>query len=109
MKEYYCWRCDSIVPMLEEHEWIKIEPLLRQQMLDIKDYRERTGCDIREGIEKAEKPATSMYYELTGYLENNVAAIYHHRLIDFGPECNNCGYLLRTPKAKFCANCGNRE
>ena len=32
--------------------------------------------------------------------------IGHHRLSDWGEECVKCNNLLRTPKSKFCADCG---
>ena len=37
----------------------------------------------------------------------NVAfdVIEHNRLQEWGEECCQCGELLRTPKAKCCANC----
>lgn len=92
--------------MLEEHEWEQIEPLLTKQNRMIKEYRAKTGCDIKQAMKEAFKPATDKYFELTGYLETNHNAIYHHRLSAFGPECKNCGHLLRTPKASYCASCG---
>jgi len=95
-----------VVPMLEEHEWEQVEPLLESQHRIIKEYREKHSCDIKTANENAFKPATEKYRELTGFEETNFAAIYHHRLKDFGPECSKCGHLLRTSKASYCASCG---
>lgn len=94
--------------MLEEHEWIAIEPLLMNQANIIKKYREENDVDIKTATQKAFMPATEMYFKMTGFKETNYAAIYHHRLIEFGPECKKCGHLFRTTKASFCANCGQK-
>lgn len=94
------------VPMLEEHEWEIMAPLLTNQMESIKAYRAEHGADLKTATQKAFKPATDKYFELTGFKETNYAAIWHHRLNNFGPECTKCGHLFRTPKASFCANCG---
>jgi hypothetical protein len=106
MKTYFCWRCEMDMPMLEESEWEVIEPLLTKQIAILKNYREQTGCDLKTAMKEAFKPATDKYFELTGFLEANHNAIWHHRLKAFGPECVSCGHLLRTPKASYCANCG---
>ncbi len=92
--------------MLEEHEWKQMEPLLTEQTQVIKEYRTRTGRNLKQAMEEAFKPATEKYFELTGFMETNHNAIHHHRLSAFGPECKKCGQLLRTPKASYCANCG---
>ncbi len=72
----------------------------------IKSYWAEHKCDLRTATEAAFKPATEKYEELTRFVETNHFAIYHHRLLDFGRECQNCGHLFRTPRASFCANCG---
>jgi hypothetical protein len=37
------------------------------------------------------REARERYYELTGFVETNEDAIWHHRLALFGPPCANCG------------------
>ena len=106
MKEYFCWRCEMVVPMLDEHEWEIIEPLLKGQLKNVKDYRSEHGVNLDTAIKNIFKPATDKYFELTGFKETNHNAIWHHRLKDFGNECTNCEHLFRTPKASYCANCG---
>ena len=46
------------------------------------------------------------FRELTGEDGVHFDTIQHHRLSLYGPECPECGHLLRTPKANICANCG---
>ena len=106
MKKYYCWRCEMVVPMLEEHEWEVMEPLLKDQIKKVKNYRAEHGVGIRSAIENVFKPATDKYFEFTGLKEKNHNAIWHHRLANFGKECPECGHLFRTPRASYCVNCG---
>ncbi len=47
----YCWRCGIEVPMLDEQEWAEIEPLLRQRIDDIKDYRRSNECTLGQAAE----------------------------------------------------------
>ena len=102
----YCWRCDMVLPMLDEAEWAQIEPLLGDVMQRIKSYRAEHGVGLREAHEHAFDEALAFYNALTGFNETNANAIWHHRLSDYGPPCTHCGKPLRTPRAKLCAACG---
>ena len=104
---YYCWRCKKRVPMLNETEWFQVEPLLRKFTMEIKRYRESHGASLSEALAAAgTTEATSKVLELTDYYEPNSNAIWHHRRSTHGPPCRHCGSLLRTPLARFCAECG---
>lgn len=105
MKMYYCWRCQRDMPFLDEPEWARIESSLQQGMLDIKQYRHSTGADIRTARNQVKPTAMRLFLEITGVDGMHADTIAHHRLRDWGPECSNCGYLLRTAKATYCANC----
>jgi hypothetical protein len=85
----YCWRCQMEVPMLDEHEWKQMLPLLSQSA--------RT---------RSPEEALALYFQMTGFLETNLNAIWHHRVSMYGPPCQGCGKPLRTPQAKLCAACG---
>lgn len=108
MAEFHrCWRCDTEVPMLDEEEWAEMEPLLRKSLRQIQECRAETGASLRQALENnLDLPALVLYRELTGYVETNFNAIWHHRRSDFGPKCPTCGNLLRTPRAKLCPECG---
>ncbi len=105
-KELYCWRCRMILPMLDEQEYSRLEPLLSQSLRNVKKYREEHGASIGEALSKAQQPALDEYFRITGFHETNVNALFHHRLSLLGPPCGECGKPLRTPKAKHCAACG---
>jgi hypothetical protein len=106
-QERYCWRCGVVVPMLDEHEWERVEPLLANAIEQIKSYREIHGCSLSDARAKGYgQEALQMYEAITGFHEKNPDVLWHHRLAIFGPPCAACGKPLRTPIAKFCAECG---
>ena len=109
MKNYFCWRCDEIMPFLEEHEWKKISALYYGFIKTILKYRKKHNCDLETARAHCEKEATEKFEELTGISGVSIAVMYHHRLKDWGKECSKCGYLFRTPKAKRCTNCGSEK
>ena len=95
------------LPLLEEHEWELIHPLLQDAIGEIKRYREAHGVSITAAKEKGYgHAALALYRSITGFSETNPDAIWHHRLLLFGPPCVACGKPLRTPHARMCAACG---
>lgn len=104
---HYCWRCSKSVPMLNEGEWAEVLPLLRGQQEQIKRYRQKNDAPLAEAlIAVPTVQAQEKVHELTGYYEPKSEAIWHHRLAAYGPACRVCGHLLRTKRARYCANCG---
>ena len=96
MEIHYCWRCDAELPFLDETEYSIIKPLLGIPVLIDRDTEEwrllnQIPLDIFESI--------------TGHRLSERSDIHHHRLSLMGPECPDCGHLLRSTKAAFCANC----
>jgi len=55
------------------------------------------------------KPMLDYYFEVTGFRETEPNAIMHHRIAQHGPPCEKCGKPYRTPRASFCAACGNKR
>lgn len=106
-KPLYCWRCDMVLPMLDEDEWAELAPLLDNMVERIKAYRERYGVGLSEARDHVYDDALAFYHALTGRMETNPNALWHHRLADYGPPCAQCGKPLRTPRAKLCAACGH--
>jgi len=92
MKMLWCWRCKTEVPMLDDEEFQRVTSLMYKG--DGETLRERMfGALLRE------------YARVTGFLETNPNAIYHHKLSLYGPPCTKCGKPLRTPEAKLCGTC----
>jgi hypothetical protein len=93
--------------MLDEAEWAEVEPLLADEMRQIKRYRAEHGVSLAEARRDGYgKEALERYFQITGFRETNALALWHHRLELYGPPCRDCGKPLRTPKAKLCAACG---
>lgn len=76
--------------------------------------RERRGIDPLPPLDSESvrlpgffRPALEMYRLLTGFEETHFAAIYHHRIALYGPDCPECEKPLRTPRAGYCLVCGN--
>lgn len=91
--------------MLDEAEWTAMEPLLKEYVANIREYRRTVSVDKahRQGFDA---PALEFYYQLSGLRELNVMNLWHHRLSLYGPACLECGKPLRTPVARICAHCG---
>jgi predicted Zn-ribbon and HTH transcriptional regulator len=94
------------IPMLTESEWDEVHPLLIARIKAIQTYRSEHNASLKEAIKNIKDEACKKYEEITGFHETNAEAIWHHRLSEHGPECTNCGFLLRSKNASYCANCG---
>ncbi len=93
--------------MLDEREWQEVVPLLTKGIEQIKQYRIDHGVSLAEAKHAVYGDgALQRYFEITGFRETNVNALWHHRLAMFGPPCSVCGKPLRTARAKMCAACG---
>jgi len=104
----YCWRCRIEVPMLDEAEWAELAPFLSPIINRIQSYREQTGASLSDATKLGyEQPALAKYFELSGFRESNVNALWHHRLSQHGPPCPHCGKLLRTNRSARCVECGS--
>ena len=69
--------------------------------------RRKAGGDaILDALDKLDQKVLDTYFQLTGWRETNVCAVWHHRVSLYGPPCQDCGKPLRTPRAKLCAACG---
>jgi hypothetical protein len=106
MRELYCWRCREVVPMLDEEEFARVEALWRMAFHDRGRLRREHGVSLGDGIEALFRPMREEYERITGRADVPQGAILHHRISLYGPPCRECGQLLRTPRASWCAACG---
>jgi hypothetical protein len=86
MEIAWCWRCKKDVPMIEESEW-------RALWTGAADQAVMHECQQLTGL-----PPTLTTRKL----------MLSHRRCNYGPPCPSCGKLFRSPKAAFCAACGNK-
>jgi len=93
--------------MLDETEWSIVAPHLSHGIEQIKQYRRDHNASITEARQRGYgQEALASYFKITGFEEIDADVLWHHRLSRFGLPCPTCGKLLRTPNAKFCAECG---
>ena len=100
MEKLWCWRCKMELAMLNEEEYAIAFKLFGEGMGNIHDFRDRVTRF---------KPLLDYYKSVTGEEETEPNAIMHHRIAQYGPLCEKCGKPYRTPRASFCAACGNKR
>jgi hypothetical protein len=95
------------VPMLDEEEFAIMGKLYSEGMSATQEFRLKHNLPLNEcSIEERFRPVRDAYERMTGIAESNHNAIMHHRISIYGPPCESCGKPLRTPRANFCAACG---
>jgi hypothetical protein len=105
MKVLWCWRCGMDVPMLDEEEFEQVARVHQEVMERFRASR-RKGEKAFVSVEDILAPVCAEYMRLTGFHERNVNAVLHHRLRLYGPPSTRCGKPLRSPRARYCAACG---
>src|ERR1043165_34065 len=101
MKPTYCWRCQMVIPMLDEREWEQMEPLLRSHISEVKNLRASEGISLAAARKKVSRQACDRFKALTGFEETNAESIWHHRRSLYGRNCPKCGKPFRTPQARY--------
>jgi hypothetical protein len=76
-------------------------------MFDDQDYAELHELYVEGARKRNWETLLELHEQLTGGQKSHPNAIMHHKLSDLGPDCPACGKPLRTPRASFCAACGN--
>jgi hypothetical protein len=98
------------IPMLEESEFSRIRQLFSEGMRATKEFPQAHNLPLNKTpIDEWFKPVREEYERLTGFRETNHNAIMHHRIALYGPPCPKCGKPFRTPRARFCAECGQKK
>ena len=103
---HFCWRCEKDMPFFDETEWDEIEKILVDYVDSVRVYREKHDSDLETARVALHPEMDRRLSAVTGFPTDDIDALWHHRLRDWGPECPTCHYLLRTPEARFCAHCG---
>src|SRR5712692_5475731 len=97
MKPLYCWRCKSVVPMMDEQEFARLEVVYRAAVRGVKSYRARRNARLEDTpVARLYRPVQVLYHTLCGTagLEAPIVAPGHvlkHRLAAYGPACTKCG------------------
>lgn len=82
--------------MFDDEEYAALSKLIGEGM----------SMPLSTSREQRFKPMSQLHKQLTGREETNPNAVGHHLLSRYGLPCTCCGKPLRTPRARFCAACG---
>jgi hypothetical protein len=89
MKQLWCWRCKSEVPMLDEKEYAEFANLYGDAIQGVKELRKRSGVSLEDpSIHERFQPVRTLYERLTGMKDCHQNAIMHHRILLYGPHAN---------------------
>ncbi len=95
--------------MLDDNEFEFYSAAHRKGVEAIKTYRAETGATLKDvPLERLVRPALTVYEKYTGYKAESgqFHHLWHHVVSNYGSPCKLCGKNLRTPKAKYCVECG---
>ena len=97
--------------MLDELEYSQFYEVYKNCILDVKRYRKNKKVSLTQTpLNKLYNPAISEFERITGEkMDCSFDHLLKHRISLYGKLCNKCGKPLRTNKAKFCANCGEKK
>jgi len=62
--------------------------------------------DAHIKIKERGKRALAFYNATLGVNETNLNVAFHHAVQYYGPPCERCGKVLRSPTARRCLLCG---
>ena len=95
--------------MLDEQEYAAVSRIYGAAVRATKEYRKKYGVPLAKcSMDERFRPVCDEYERITGFKETNHNAVMHHRIQLYGPTCPGCARPLRTPKARFCAECGRK-
>ena len=103
---YYSFKLKREVPLLSDDEYRPIAQALTSRLEDIKSYRAKHGVSLEEARRRSSDDALDYYERLTGVRLAHPDELYWVGLSAYGSPCPGCAKLLRTPRAKLCAECG---
>ena len=108
-RRLYNYRLKRCIPLLTEAELESLSPHLRAYRSAMRDYYKGEQGHRKEVVPalfSAREKILDAYEEMTGEKLDNPNELYSVRLADFGRLCPECAKPFRTPRARFCAECG---
>ncbi|WP_428232715.1 hypothetical protein [Flavobacterium sp.] len=111
MESKYCWRCKMNVNMLTDEEFNLCREamfkgkIIVEQELKRRNVKKHIWINEIKTFEKF-RYFLEMYKLITGEIETNPNAIFHHQINQYGKDCPVCSKPYRTPLARYCVNCG---
>ena len=107
-RRLYSFRLREEVPLLTDDEYRQVMTHLSNYMPAVMKYKAAHGVSLEEARIKAPVAirALETYRAITGVSLDHPFALYAARLSDYGRPCPSCARPFRTPRARFCAECG---
>ena len=105
----YNYHVGRVVPLLTEEEFEPIGEALENRIRQIQEYRKTHNCSLEEARARSADEAMDLYEKLTGVRLDHPDQLYKVCLSQFGSPCPRCEKPFRTPRAKYCAECGYRS
>ena len=105
----YSCKLRRAVPLLTAAEWDLVAPLAARDHAEVMAHLKRTGCTLSDALSNRDvaRGALDAYETLMGERLLHRDEIWALRLADYGALCPECAKPFRTPKARFCAECGH--
>jgi hypothetical protein len=103
----YSFKLRRNVPMLSDEEFEPIEKALFLRIRRIQEYRlSHPTASIGDARRYSVDHALDLYEDMTGVRLADPDELYAVQLSLYGRPCPQCGKPFRTPRARFCAECG---
>ena len=105
---FYSYKVQREIPLLSEEDYKAVAVHLSNRIDDMMRYRKKHKCSLEEASANSNggQKALAAFEKITGVRLRHPDEIYIARRALYGRQCGNCDKPFRTPRAKFCAECG---
>jgi len=105
---FYSYKVQREIPLLSEEDYKAVAIHLSNRIADMMSYRKKHKCSLEQASANSEngQKALAEFEKITGVRLKHPDEIYIARRALYGRQCSNCDKPFRTPRAKFCAECG---
>lgn len=105
---FYSYKVRREIPLLSEKDYKAIAVHLSNRIDDMMRYCKEHKCSLEEASANSNggQKALAAFEKITGVRLRHPDEIYIARRALYGRQCGNCDKPFRTPRAKFCAECG---
>lgn len=102
----YSFKLKRELPLLSDEEYRPIEQALHDRIEGIKEYRRLHGASLEEAKRHSCDDALDIYERMSGVRLSDPDELYWVRLSRYGRVCPQCEKPFRTPRARYCVECG---
>ena len=106
IKDVYSYRLRRVVTLLSSDEYEPIWQTLKNRMRQIQEYRKEHGATLEEARLNTSTDGLDLYESMTGVRLEHPEQLSEVLQDRYGRLCPQCEKPFRTPRARFCAECG---